>query len=448
LAALPDDARQMSAPYEPSPPPTPRPASALAALVLLVIVFAVGVTVGQSGFFGGGSARPQPSAAPGQPTPGTTPSGQPAQLEGFGIFWDALSIIRASFVGRAEIDDQTLVYGAIRGMVEALGDTGHSVFLTPEEVEAEQNSLGGEVVGIGVLLGERDGGIVIVSVIPQGPADDAGIRAGDRVLSVDGRSVEGLAPEQVAGNVRGDAGSTVEIVLERPSSGERLELSIVRERLRVPAADWAMVPGTDIGLLRLFQFSTGSANDLRDARDAAITAGAGRLILDLRGNPGGYVDQAVNVTSLFVADQTVYIRELASGERIPVPTNNNAYSATDLPLVVLIDENTASSAEITAGAIQSNGRAQLVGTTTFGTGTVLLSFDLPDGSSVRLAVERWLTPEGELIFGKGIAPDVEVTLGPSDVPVEPQALDGLTPEQLQELGDPQLLRAIELLGQE
>ncbi|MEP7158011.1 MAG: S41 family peptidase [Chloroflexota bacterium] len=427
-------------------PPTPRAASSLAALVLLVVVFAVGIAVGQSGLFGGGSARPTSSPVVGQPTPAPSTSGEPQELEGFDLFRQALGIIRNSFVGRAELDDETLVYGAIRGLVEALGDTGHSIFMTPEQVEAEQNSLDGAVVGIGVLLGERAGNIVIVSVIPGGPADDAGIRAGDRVVEVNGESVVGLAPEDVASNVRGDEGSTVELVLERPSTAERLELSMVRERLHVPAADWALVPGTDIGVLRLVQFSAGSADDLRAARDVAAAAGARRFILDLRGNPGGYVDQAVNVSSLFLRGQTVYIRELASGERIPVTTNNIDYEPTDLPLVVLIDENTASSAEITAGAIQSAGRAQLVGQTTFGTGTVLLPFPLPDGSQLRLAVERWLTPDAELIFDKGITPDVNVELGANDVPVEPQDLEDLTPEQVQSLDDPQLLEAIDLVS--
>ena len=437
--------------HEPAPP-SPRPASSLAALVLLAIVFAVGLTVGQSSLLGGGVARPtaspraaQPTPGAVEPTPGPSSSGQPGTIEGFDLFWQALGIIRDRFVGRAELDDTTLLYGAIRGMVEALGDTGHSVFLTPEQVESEQNSLGGEVVGIGVLLGERDGHIVIVSVIPGGPADDAGILAGDRLVLVDGESVEGLAPEEVAGNVRGDAGSTVEIVLERPATGARLELSIVRERLHVPAADWALVPGTDIGLLRLVQFSASSSDDLRATRDSAAAAGAKRFILDLRGNPGGFVDQAVNVSSLFLSERTVYIRELASGDRIPVSTNNNGYPATNAPLVVLIDANSASSAEITAGAIQSNDRAQLVGETTFGTGTVLLPFDLPDGSQVRLAVERWLTPDSQLIFGLGITPDVEVALGPNDVPVEPAGLEGLTPGQVLGLPDPQLLKAIELV---
>ena len=426
-------------------PPTARPASALAALVLLLVVFVVGVAVGQSGAFGGpGGGSVTPTAASDRATPSPQGSGEPG-LTGFDLFWEALGIIRGNYVGRAQLDDKTLVYGAIRGLVDALGDTAHSVFMTPEEVQSERNALNGSVVGIGVLLGERDGQIMIVSVIPASPAHDAGIKAGDQIVVVDGQSVEGLRPEQVAGRVRGDEGTTVQLTVSRPSTGERLELSIVREQLRVPAASWTMVPGTKIGLLRLVQFSAGSADELRIVRDAAVAAGATGLILDLRGNPGGYVDQAVNAASLFLTDKSVYIRELADQERIPVSTISDV-PATDLPLVVLVDQNTASSAEILAGAIQSADRGQLVGEMTFGTGTVLGAFDLPDGSSIRLAVERWLTPDGVLIFGVGITPEVEVALGPNDAPVEPDELTDLTPEQLAAIHDPQLLRATDLLS--
>lgn len=436
-------------PSEPLPseplPPNPRPASSLAALLLLVLVFIVGVAVGQSGFFEGrAGSTAHPTAAPGQATSSPAASGQP-ELAGFELFWQALGIIREHYVGRDQLDDRTLLYGAVRGMVEALGDTGHSVFLMPEEVQSEQNALDGAVVGIGVLLGERDGQVVIVSVIPGGPAHDAGILAGDQIVAVEGQSVEGLTPGQVAGRVRGDEGTTVHLTISRPSSGERLELSIVRERLRVPAVSWVMVPGTNIAVLRLSQFSAGSAAELRMARDAAIAAGARGLILDLRGNPGGYVGQAVDVASLFLSDKTVYVRETAAAERIPVSTNSEI-AATDLPLVVLVDANTASSAEIVAGALQSADRGHLVGETTFGTGTVLLPFDLPDGSSIRLAVERWLTPDGKLIFGVGITPDVAVALGPTDVPLEPDALRDLTAGQVASISDPQLLRALDLLA--
>jgi carboxyl-terminal processing protease len=178
-------------------------------------------------------------------------------------------------------------------------------------------------------------------------------------------------------------------------------------------------------------------------RDAAIAAGAESLILDLRGNPGGYVDQAVQAASLFMEEGTVYIRELADGERIPVPVNEDV-TATDLPLVVLVDENTASSAEILSGGLQDNERAPIIGTRTFGTGTVLLQYPLSDQSALRLAIERWLTPDGDLIFGEGIEPNEVVELGPQDVQIEPDDVRELTPDELEQVSDSQLLRAIEL----
>lgn len=429
-------------PSEP-PPHQPRAATTLAGVFLLLVTFVVGIGVGASGVFGGtigttSPGTPHVSAAPTSPATGSEPFD-------FDLFNQALDIIKTSYVGRADLDPTALTYGAIRGLVQSLGDTAHTVFLTPEQAQAEQSALDQNVVGIGVLLGDRQGQAVIVSVVPDGPAQRAGLKAGDVITAVDGQSTAGLAPEDLAAEVRGDEGTTVTVTVQRPSTSEQLEFEIVREKVSFPAASWTMVPGTDIGLLRLAQFSAGSADQLKVARDEAIAAGATSLILDLRGNPGGYVDQAVQVSSEFLTDKVVYLRETAGGERIPVETDD-AVQATDLPLVVLVDSNTASSAEITAGAIQDARRAPMVGDTTFGTGTVLLPFPLTDGSVIRLAVERWLTPNGALIFGEGITPDDPISLGPNDVPLEPGDLAGLPADQLGSITDGQLLLAIKLAG--
>ncbi|MGI8928878.1 MAG: S41 family peptidase [Candidatus Limnocylindrales bacterium] len=440
--------------FEPVPP-VARPAATLAALVVLVLVFVAGLVVGQSGVLKpGATPRPSPVSVGQTPAPGSTPGvsigplpSAPADAPAnFGLFWEAVKVIRDNFVGRDELSDEQITYGAIRGLVDALGDTGHSIFLTPEAVRAERESLGGTVVGIGVLLGERDDRVVVVSVISGGPADRAGIRTGDAILDVNGESVSGLAPEEVAPKVRGEAGSTVAVTVERPATGEQIEFSIVREELHFPAASWTMVPGTNIALLRLIQFSTGAAAELRAARDQATDAGATSFILDLRSNPGGFISEAVDTASLFLSQRTVYIRELADDQRIPVLTND-AIPATEVPVVVLIDEGTASSAEIVSAALKSAGRAELVGETTFGTGTVLLTFDLPDGSAIRLAVERWLTPDGELIFGQGIDPTVPVPLPVDEIPLDPNEVSQLAPLDVPNLPDSQLRRAIELLSQ-
>jgi carboxyl-terminal processing protease len=447
--------------WEP-PPPVARPAAGFAAIILVLVVFFVGVVVGSTGVLGrvagaatagsGVSSVTRASSATAQPAGGTEPVGstvagsQPSDAPpDFDLFWQALDVIEKNFVGRADVDPKQLTYGAIRGMVDALGDTGHSVFLTPDQAQAEQNALDQNVVGIGVLLGQRDNQTIVASVVPGSPAQQAGLKAGDVIVAVDGQSVAGLAPDELAAKVRGEAGTSVTVTIQRPATGEQLDFTIVRQQIKFPSVSWTMVPGTNIALLRMSQFAAGSADELQAARDAAIAAGANSLILDLRGNPGGYVDQAVKATSEFLHGKTVYVRQTADGQTIPVLTDDSV-SSTDLPLVVLIDANTASSAEIMSGAIKSAGRGPLVGETTFGTGTVLLPFTLSDGSVVRLAVERWLTPDGELIFAKGVTPTDPIALAPNDVAVEPDDLRNVAPDQLSTITDTQLLRAIDLAG--
>ena len=448
-------------PVPPPAPPAGRPIVAVGGVLLLALVFVVGLVVGQSGLIGGplvggptaAPATGTPAASPGgtptgnagSPTPaGPTPTLSPGVPADFALFWQAFDIIRQNFVGRAELDARELVYGAIGGMVEALGDTGHSIFLTPDALQRERESLSGTIVGIGVLLGERDGEPVIVSVVSGGPASRAGLRPGDVFREVDGQPVDQLAPDELAPLVRGEEGTTVEITVFRPSTEELLTFPIVREEISFPAAGWTMVPGTNVALLRLIQFSEGASEQLREVRDAALAAGAQAFILDLRSNPGGFVHEAVESASLFLDNEIVYIRELADGQRIPVTTLPELPS-TDLPLVVLIDEGTASSAEILSGALEAAGRAELVGQTTFGTGTVLLTYELDDGSAVRIAVERWLTPEEELIFGKGISPTIEVALDADALPLEPEEVAALDPQALPTIDDAQLLRALEIL---
>jgi len=465
------------APVEPVPvertPPESRPATWLAAILVLTLVFAVGVVVGQSGGLGGLATSIATPYVPGTVVPGTSPqptgsrateppgvptTQPPYAPSDFGVFWQALEKIRQNYVGRDDLNDRDLTYGAIRGMVEALGDTGHSTFLTPEALANENQSLQGTVVGVGALLGTKGGHPVIVSVISGGPASRAGMHSGDEIVSVDGTDVTSLSPEDVASKIRGKEGTTVVVKVSRPSTSEELEFMMVREQINFPAASWAFVPGTKIADLRLIQFSSGAADELRAARDEAVAQGATAIVLDLRSNPGGYVSEAVRVASEFIGGKTVYIRELADHSRIPVGTcfpNDNTGRTddcrdqdsgppTDLPLVVLIDQGTASAAEIVSGALASAHRGELVGETTFGTGTVLLTFDLADGSAVRIAVERWLTPDGELIFGQGIKPTTEVTMPADARALEPQEVADLTAAALV-AADPQMAKAIELL---
>ena len=393
------------------------------------------------------SPPPASSAPTAHPTsPGAGPSVPPAAPDDFALFWEALRVVQERYVDRSALDDTELTYGAIRGMVEALGDTGHTVFLTPDEKQAQQDSLSGTLIGIGVMLGERGGRPVVASVISGAPAEAAGVRSGDIILAVDGASADRLGTEGIAERVRGVAGTKVTLTVLHRGVPEPQEITIVRELIQLEPVSWSFVPGTEIADVRLIQFSSGAADAVRVALEEAIEGGAEAVILDLRSNPGGLVDEAVGVASHFLGEGVVYQRRDASGATAPVEVPPEGL-ATDLPLVVLIDLGTASSAEIVSGAIADNERGTLVGEQTFGTGTVLNTIELSDGSAVRVGIERWLTPDGELIFDRGITPDEVVELEPNGAVLEPSDLAELSAEAFAASSDLQLLRAVELLSQ-
>ena len=220
-------------------------------------------------------------------------------------------------------------------------------------------------------------------------------------------------------------------------------MTITRRKFDLPLVSWAMAPGTTVAVIRLDQFATGATKGVQDAITKAKSAGATALVLDLRGNPGGYVSEAIGVTSQFVADGIVYQAIDASGEEKDSPVEPGGL-ATDIPLVVLADGGTASAAEIVTGAIQDAGRGKVVGEKTFGTGTVLGRFDLADGSSLRIGVERWLTRAGRPIWHEGLVPDVTVALAADAQPVGPDELRDMTAAQLAASSDAQLRKALQL----
>lgn len=393
-----------------------------------------------------------PSTLPASPTssgaPGSSPTSPVAAPADFGLFWEALALVQERYVDRASLTDTELTYGAISGLVDGLGDTGHSVFLTPEEVVAQKDALEGRLTGIGALLGERGGSPVIVSVISGAPADEAGLRSGDRIIAIDGQGADRLETEEIVDLVRGEAGTEVTLTVIHPADDQEIDVTVVRAVIEVPTVTWAMVPGTDIADIRVIQFSSGAAGAAMAAIGEALDPGARAIILDLRSDPGGLVDEAVGLASQFLPEgAVVYQRQNADELTTPVLARPDGL-ALELPMAVLVDQGTASSAEIVAGAIADNERGKVIGAPTFGTGTVLNTFELSDGSAVRLGVEHWLTPDGDLIFDNGISPDEEIELPADAVPLEPPDLETLDPTGLAESGDAQLLRAVEILTDE
>jgi carboxyl-terminal processing protease len=375
--------------------------------------------------------------------PAATCPERPEVCEEFAVFWEAWDLARDQYVEPEAADPDAMTAGAVNGMLDALGDVGHTRFLTAEEASEWDEALRGSFEGIGAYIDVRDGQTVIVAPIEGSPAERAGLRAGDVILAVDGEPTDGWTVDDLRTAVRGPKGTDVSLSVLHPGESEPVELRITRAEVEVPSVSWRMLPD-DVALVKLSSFDDDAGRELQGALSAAREQGARAIILDLRNNPGGLLDQAVMVASQFLPEGTpVLLEENRDGEREVTPASSGGV-ATDLPLVVLINENSASSSEIVSGALQDAGRATLVGETTFGTGTVLTPYRLSDGSRLLLGTEQWLTPDGRVIRGQGIAPD-EIVLLPDDVaPLTPAEAAELPAATLREGDDAQLGRALEL----
>ncbi len=364
----------------------------------------------------------------------------------FGLVTEAWNTIERHYVDRSAVKSQTLTYGAIRGMVEALGDTGHSHFLSPEMVKQERNFSRGTLEGIGAEIRMKNGQVVIVAPMDGTPAERAGLRPGDVILKVDEKETAGLPLDRVVDLILGPPGSTVTLTLLRPSTGRREIIPIVRARITLRSVDWERLPETQVVHLRVAAFSKGANKDLREALIRIQQDKPIGILLDLRNNPGGLYNEAVAAASEFLKSGNVLLEKDASGKVTPVPVEPGGV-ATSLPIIVLINGGTSSGAEIVAGALQDAHRALLVGEKTFGTGTVLETFPLSDGSAIMLATREWLTPSGRLIWHVGIAPDEVVPLSPEVAPLIPARERKLTAAELHASGDEQLLKALKRLIQ-
>ena len=369
----------------------------------------------------------------------------PDQSAGLDLINQAYQVIQQNYVDRSAVDQTKLEYGAISGMVDALGDTGHSRFLTPEMVKAENNFTRGEFEGIGAEVTTKDGQVVIVTPMDGSPAQAAGVKPGDIIVKVDGVDMTGLGINEVVSKVLGPAGTKVTLSLQDPQTGAVRDVIITRAKISIQNVTWSMLPGTKIAHLKIAAFSNGVSKDLQAALKQIKATGATGIVLDLRNDPGGLLDEAVGVASQFIGSGNVLLVQDAQGKQQAIPVNPGGL-AVDMPLVVLVNQGSASAAEIVAGAIQDAHRATLIGETTFGTGTVLNFFNLSDGSEILLATEMWLTPNGRVIWHHGIAPDVNVSMAADVIPLMPSMEKTMTTAQLQSSLDAQLLKAIEQLS--
>ncbi len=332
----------------------------------------------------------------------------------FAIFWEAWEIVVDNFVDQEMIDFQKMTYGAIEGMLNTLGDQNHTAFFTPEVAELQANALEGSFEGIGAHVSMENEQFTIVAPIRGSPAEAAGILAGDIVLAVDGVPTEGMAEWEIIDRVRGPAGSSVVMTVLHLGATDAVDITVVRGRIELDSVSWTRIPETDLAYLQITQFASDTNFELLAAlREIQRAAEGDRpirgVLLDLRNNPGGYLLEAVRVGSQFLDDGLVILHERDAEGNISTHYARGRGYARELPMVVLINNGSASAAEILAGALQENGRAQLVGETTLGTGTVLQQFTLSNGSVIRLGVTNWLTPQFNLIKNQGIQPNTKIT---------------------------------------
>jgi carboxyl-terminal processing protease len=337
---------------------------------------------------------------------GTT--GQPPGTENdFAAFWQTYNMIQSSYVGRP-VDISKLVDGATKGMVDALGDE-FSGYMDAQSYPTMSEDLSGHVEGIGVVIETNSGGqIEVVNVLNGSPAQAAGVRPGDVFLKVNGDDVSHATQFDLAQKVRGPAGSSVDITFGR--DGQDVDLTITRADITVPNVQSSVLDG-DIGYIKLNQFVAEARTQLDDALKQLDAQNLHGLILDLRGDPGGYLNSAIDVASAFVKDGPVVIEDYGNNSE-QVYNATGAYAGITAPMVVLVDKNSASASEIVAGALQDRGVATIMGETSFGKGTVQTWQQLVNGGGLRLTIARWLTPNHHWIHGQGITPNIVVNWSP------------------------------------
>ncbi|MBI2836571.1 MAG: S41 family peptidase [Chloroflexi bacterium] len=372
-------------------------AAIVLAVVSLVLAFSAGCTIAGRTF---PPALPAPALAPAAP-------GADKSLETVREAWE---IILDNYVEREKLDNNKLKEGAIKGVVEALDDP-YTAYLNPEAFRLSTSDLRGSFEGIGATVGVREKTLIIIAPMPGSPAAKAGIRPGDAILKINGESAEGLSLEEAVLRIRGPKGTAVKLLILHLDETEPVEIEIVRAEIKVVSLAYEMREG--VAYIRIFQFTERTDEDLTTALNTIGRNGAAGIIMDVRSNPGGLLDEVVDVASHFLKEGIVVTTVDNKGNRESLPVKSGGVK-TDLPLVVLTDNFSASASEVLSGALQDYGRATIAGTKTFGKGSVNQLFRLKDGSGLFITIARWLTPNGRLIEGKGITPDQEISLKGDD----------------------------------
>lgn len=346
------------------------------------------------------------------------------------LMWGVWRLLSKNYIAPEKMKTQEMLYGAVGGLVAAIGDP-YTVFMTPTENQQFHQSLGGRLEGIGAELTLRDGQVVVVAPIKGSPAAEAGLSPEDIIINVNDEDVTGKSLVQVVERIRGPKGTSVVLTIERPGEEEFLIFTIVRNEILVPSVEYEIKKTAtgSIGYIALNQFGDGSVEEVRKALAELRNEDLTGLVFDVRFNGGGYLEGAVELVSFFLSGGKAVSVQRRTGEPIHHYVIGRPIIP-DMPMVILINEGSASASEILAGALQDHKRATVIGKKSFGKGTVQEVFDLPGGSSIRITTAKWLTPNGKDLSSEGVLPDITVER---------------TREEIQNKRDPQLDAAIEWL---
>jgi len=356
---------------------------------------------------------------------------KPADVD-FTLFWDAWARVQEKFVNRSDLDRQKMVYGAIAGMLSALDDP-YTVFMTPQEKKDFSQSMQGNFEGIGAEIGIRKNVLTVLSPIQNSPAEKAGLKAGDKILKIDDKSSEGLTADEAVSLIRGKKGTKVKLAILRGDWKESREFTIVRDKINVPIVKLETEKtssGKEIAKITLSQFTENSAAEFQKAVQNILGSKSQGLVLDLRNNPGGYLNSAVEIAGWFLPEGKVVVTEDYGDDKKIIHYSEGGNELSKYPLVILINEGSASASEILAGALKDHLGTKLVGQKSYGKGSVQELEQLKQGTAIKITVAKWLTPSGHSIMDAGLEADEKVEL---------------TAEDIDNSRDPQLEKAIEML---
>jgi len=351
-------------------------------------------------------------------------------LVDFSLFWDAWNIVERKYVNRFELDRQKMVYGAIVGMLDSLEDP-YSIFMEPEDSEKFIDDMSGSFDGIGAEVGIRKEVLTIISPLEGNPAQKAGLKPGDKILKIDDILTGDLNLDEAVSLIRGERGVEVTLLIFREEWKEAKEIKIIRDEIKIPIIKWEILDD-NIAHIQFYHFTENSASEFRRTINEILLLQPNGIILDLRNNPGGYLETAVDIASWFLSKgEVVIIEDFGNGKRNEF-ISKGYKKLEDMPTIVLINEGSASASEILAGALRDIKEIKIVGQKSFGKGSIQQLEKLKGGSSVKITVAKWLTPSGLSISEEGIAPDEEVEI---------------TMEDIDEMRDPQLDKALEMLNE-